>query len=131
MLGEKVIEERGKVTSTRVLETSPLPKVETSFEARGTILGIEHSSNGTYWSVMRPSGILYGEGNGVMMTKEGVITWSGNGVGKISGGAISFRGAIYYQTTVERFLRLNGVAGIFEYQVDENGNTQSQVFEWK
>lgn len=132
MLGEKIAETKGKVTNTRVLETSPQPKVETTFESTGKILGIEGKEVGTYWSVMQPSGVLNGEGHGVIMTKEGVVTWTGSGVGKITTtGRTSYRGAIYYKTTVERLLSLNGIAAIFEYEVDENGNTQAQVFEWK
>jgi hypothetical protein len=132
MLGEKLIEEKGKITSMRVLETSPQPKLETTFEARGILLGMEHRTIGTYWSVIQPSGTLYGEGSGVVMTKEGVATWKGSGAGKLTErGGVSFRGAIYYQTAAERLLLLNGVAAIFEYEADENGNTSSEGFEWK
>jgi hypothetical protein len=132
MLGEKILEEKGRVTSTRVLETTPQPKVETTFEAQGTLLGIEHRTIGTYWSVIQPSGIMYGEGNGVVTTKEGLLTWKGSGAGKLTArGGVSYRGAIYYQTTVERLLRLNGIAVIFEYEVDENGNTNAVASEWK
>jgi hypothetical protein len=99
MLGEKLIEEKGKITSMRVLETSPQPKLETTFEARGILLGMEHRTIGTYWSVIQPSGTLYGEGSGVVMTKEGVATWKGSGAGKLTErGGVSFRGAIYYKT---------------------------------
>ena len=132
MLGEKLVEEKGKITSTRVLETTPQPKLETTFESRGTLLGMEHRTVGTYWSVIQPSGAVYGEGSGVVMTKEGVATWKGSGAGKFTEhGGVLFRGAIYYQTGVERLLRLNGVAVIFEYEADENGNTSSVGFEWK
>ncbi len=132
MLGEKIVEEKGKVASKRVLETSPQPKVETSFEAQGTILGVQHKTIGTYWSVIQPSGTLYGEGNGVAMTKEGVLTWKGSGVGKFTErGGISYRGTIYYQTTIERLLRLNGTAVIFEHEVDEENNINTIGYEWK
>jgi hypothetical protein len=132
MLGEKVVEEKGKVTSTRVLESSPQTKIETSFEAQGKILGIEHRTIGTYWSVIQDSGTLYGEGNGVLMTKEGTASWKGGGAGKfLENGGVQFRGAIYYQTKVERLLRLNGLTVVFEYEADGNGNTNSFGFEWK
>jgi hypothetical protein len=75
MLGEKVLEEKGKVVSKRVIETSPQPKIEITFEASGSIFGLEHRTIGTYWSVMQPNGQMYGEGNGIVMTKEGVGTW--------------------------------------------------------
>jgi hypothetical protein len=38
---------------------------------------------------------------------------------------------VYYQSSSERLQRLNGVAGIFEHEADENGNTLGKVYEWK
>jgi len=132
MLGEQIAEERGKITSKRVLETTPQPKVEITFEAKGKILGIEHQSLGTYWSVMQPNGFLYGEGNGLVMTKEGNASWKGSGVGRLTDrGTTSYRGVLYYQTNVERLRRLNGVAVVFEYETDENDNSSSKSYEWK
>src|SRR5688572_5744232 len=129
MLGETVLEERGKVTTTRVLESGPQAKVETTFEAQGKLAGIDHRTTGTYASVLLPGGVLYGEGNGFVVTKEGIATWKGSGAGKFTErGGVQFRGAIYYQTNVERLLKLNGVAVIFEYEVDENGNTNATGF---
>jgi hypothetical protein len=132
MLGEKIVEEKGKVTARRVIETHPQTKVETSFEAKGTILGLEHQTIGTYWSIIQPNGLMYGEGNGLAITKEGVASWKGSGVGRFNErGGISYRGAIYFQTTIERLVRLNSVAAIFEYDTDANDNTTAQIFEWK
>lgn len=135
MLGEQLGEERGKVTGTRVLPPDGQGlKVEVSFQAAGRILGVETTDVGTYWSVVRPDGFLFGEGHGVVTSKDGdVATWTGNGVGKLTGrgSAASWRGAIYYQSASPKFARLNGVAGVFEYEVDENGNTQAKIWEWK
>ena len=82
---------------------------------------------------MRPDGTLYGEGQGVIMGKKGhLATWVGQGVGMIKkDGAVSYRGALYYQTSSPGWARLNSVAGIFEYEVDVQGNTQAQLWEWK
>ncbi len=83
----------------------------------------------TYWSVMRSVGGLYGEGQGVTMTKDGeVATWTGHGVGKFTGrvSAVSFRGAVYFQTSSAKLARLNTVAVDFEHEVDENGNTHAK-----
>ena len=132
MLGEKIGEARGKITGTRVLETHPTVKVETSFEAKGTLVGLEANEIGTYWSVMDSNGVLYGEGNGIVMTPEGPASWKGSGTARSKGGrAASFRGAIFYQTQVERLRSLNGIAVVFEFDVDDNGNTQAKIFEWK
>ncbi|MEW6363670.1 MAG: hypothetical protein AB1714_03415 [Acidobacteriota bacterium] len=134
MLGENLGTETGKVTSQRVLPNpGGGPKMETSFQGTGTILGVPTTDVGTYWSVLRPDGTLYGEGQGVLMGKGGeVATWVGQGVGTFKkDGAISYRGAIYYQTASSRLSRLNGVAVVFEYEIDGQGNTRSEVWEWK
>ena len=134
MLGEKIGELTGKITSQRVLSIEGgTPKMETSFEQNGSLLATNIKETGTYWTVLRPDGTLYGEGQGVTMTKDGkVATWKGHGVGvtKKDGGA-SYRGAIYYQTMPPRLSRLNKIAVLFEYEVDANGNTHSEYWEWK
>ena len=55
---------------------------------------------GTYPSGGRPDGSLYGDGQGVSITADGEpILWKGSGVGKIlAGGAVSYRGILYYRT---------------------------------
>jgi hypothetical protein len=76
---------------------------------------------------------LYGEGQGVAMSKEGdLATFIGQGVGTIrKDGGGSFRGAVYYQSASPKWSRLNSVAAIFEHEVDGEGNVRSQVWEWK
>ncbi|HYM10085.1 MAG TPA: hypothetical protein VEU62_05115, partial [Bryobacterales bacterium] len=87
----------------------------------------------TYQAGTRPDGTLFGTGRGVGLTKEGdVVTWFGHGVGKFGeGGAVSYRGAVYYQTASPKFARLNSVAGVFEFEVDAKGNTHGKIWEWK
>lgn len=135
MLGEMIGEFRGKVTGNRVLPSEgQAPKVETSFQQSGKILGVEATDMGTYWSAVRAGGSLYGEGQGVTMTKDGeMAAWTGNGVGRFTGrsSAVSFRGAIYYQTSSAKLARLNSVAIVFEYETDENGNTHAKFWEWE
>ena len=137
MLGEKLGEMQGKVTSQRVLQSDgPAPKVETSFEISGTMVGTEATMMATYWSTVLPDGSLYGEcpRQGVIMTKEGEMgTWSGTGAGRFTGrgSAVSFRGVVYFQTTSQKLARLSGTAVVYEWEVDENGNGQASFFEWK
>src|SRR5262245_14619469 len=134
MLGEKIGESSGKVTSRRVLANpGGGPKMETSFEATGRLLGVDETETGTYWSVVRPDGTLYGEGQGILMGRGGeMATWIGQGIGKVQkDGSVSYRGAVYYQTSSPSWSRLNSVAAIFEYEVDAQGSSSSQVWEWK
>ncbi len=133
MLGEKIYESSGKITSRRVLPNpGGGPKMETTFEGSGTMLGVEGTETTTYWSVIRPDGSLYGEGQGVFMGKQGeVATWVGQGVGTVKeDGGVSFRGATYAQSSSPALSRLNSIAGVFEYDADAEGNSRVQTWEW-
>lgn len=137
MLGEKLGEFQGKVTGQRILPPDgSSPKVETSFEIHGTVLGIEATMMGTYWAAVRPDGTLYGEcpQQGVIMTWDGEIgTWTAAGVGRFTGqgSAVSFRGAIYFQTMPQKLARLTQVAVLYEWDIDEHGNARTPLWEWK
>jgi hypothetical protein len=134
MQGEKIGEESGKVTSRRVLPNpGGSPKMETSVQTDVTLLGVKATNTVTYWSAVRPDGTLYGEGHGIVMGKEGdLATFIGQGVGTIKkDGSVSFRGALYYQSSSPKWSRLNSVAAIFEHEVDSAGNVHSQSWEWK
>jgi hypothetical protein len=134
MQGEKIAEESGKITAQRVLANpGGPPKMETSFRASTTLLGVKGRAIGTYWSVVRPDGTLYGEGQGVLTGEDGhMATWIGQGVGTIKkDGSASFRGAVFYQTSSPKWLRLNSVAAIFEHEVDTQGNIRNDFWEWK
>ena len=68
----------------------------------------------------------------VLSANGGAATWKGGGVGKFGeGGAVGYRGAIYYSTATPGLARLNGVAVVFEFDVDAEGNTHSKIWEWK
>jgi hypothetical protein len=134
MQGDKIGESTGKVTGRRVLPNpGGGPKMETSFEASGKLLGVEETETGTYSAVVRPDGSLFGEGQGIIMGKGGeVATWVGQGVGTVKkDGAVSYRGAVYYQTSAPGWSRLNSVAAIFEFEVDAQGNSRALLWEWK
>jgi hypothetical protein len=134
MQGDKISEETGKVTSRRVLPNpGGAPKMETTAQSDLTLLGVKATSTVTYWAVLRPDGTLYGEGHGIVMSKEGdMATFVGQGVGiPKQDGSVSFRGAVYYQTSSPKWSKLNSVAAIFEHDVDAEGNVRSQSWEWK
>jgi len=129
MLGELIGETRGKRIVRRIL---PDGKVEVSFEEAGTFLGAAATGFGTYWAEVRPDGTLFGEGQGVVMTKDGAMaSWKGMGVGKFVGGGVSYRGTLSYYSASPALSRLNSVATVFEYDVDEAGNSHTKAWEWK
>jgi hypothetical protein len=132
MLGELIGENAGKRIVRRVLEMNP-PTIEVSFEESGKMLGIGTTGFGTYTSVVRADGSLYGEGQGGFSTAEGeMAVWKGSGQGKIGpGGALSYRGILYFQTASQKLARLNAAPGVFEYEVDAEGKTRTKIWEWK
>jgi len=134
MQGEKIGDESGRVTLRRTIANpGGAPKVETTFEASGSILGVNHMTIGTYVSMIRPDGTLFGEGQGVARGKDGAMaSWVGQGVGAFKpDGGVSYRGALFYQSPSSQWARLNSVAAIFEFEVDGQGNTKAQIWEWK
>jgi hypothetical protein len=132
MLGDLIGESNGKRIVRRILSIEP-PTAEVSFEDSGNMLGVPINGTGTYTSVVNPDGSIYGEGQGLIMTQDGDgITWKGSGQGKFgAGGAVSYRGMLFYRTTSQKLARLNNICGAFEYEVDATGNTKSKVWEWK
>jgi hypothetical protein len=133
MLGELIGEESGTVTSQRVLDSEDLPRMEASFEAQGSYLGVKVVDHGTYTAEMRADGTLYGQGQGVMMGAAGeMATWKASGVGLVGAdGSVRYAGSIFFKTSVPAWNELNRCAGAFEYSVDADSNTAAQVWTWK
>ena len=132
MLGDKIGETTGKRLVRRVLSVDPLT-AEVSFEDSSQMLGVPTTGIGTYTSVARPDGSIYGEGQGMNTTADGeAITWTGTGLGHFGpGGSVSYRGMLFFRTTSQKLARLNNACGAFEYEVDPAGATVSKVWEWK
>lgn len=135
MLGELIGEDKGKITNVRVLPSDGSgPKLEVSFQGAGKLLGQDVSEVASYISTLMPSGVFNGVGQGLVTTKKGeVATWSGTGVGKPTGNgmAASWRGSICYQTMSHSLAGLNKIVAIFEFEVDDHGNTSGKLWEWK
>ena len=134
MLGEKIGEGIGKVISQRVLPAvAGVPTVETSFQSKGKLMGLDSSETGTYCATLRPDGTLFGQGQGIVQGPPGeVASWTGQGVGLPQrDGSIKYRGAIYFESKSPTWSRLATVAALFEYEVDAQGQTKGQLFEWK
>jgi hypothetical protein len=140
VLGELIEEESGKITGRRVVDVEG-PKIESSFTMNGKCGGQDETDIGTYWGVMREGageqGVVYGEAQGVMTTKDGqgMATYTVQGIGRFtSPGKIRFHGSVFYRTTPTsggKLSSLNNKVGVFEYQEDEQGNCSVKVWEWK
>ena len=132
MLGDLLGETTGKRLVRRVISVEP-PTAEISLEESGKMLGANTNGFGTYTSSVRADGSIYGEGQGLLMSQDGdAVTWKGSGLGKFKErGAVSYRGILYYRTASQKLARLNNAIGVFEYEVDPEGNTRTKIWEWK
>jgi hypothetical protein len=43
----------------------------------------------------------------------------------------NWRGALFYETAAAELTRLDEIAVLFEYEVDESGKSEGHLFEWK
>ena len=70
--------------------------------------------------------------SGFVVTASGqTATFTGNGTGRFTGpGHLTWRGALFYETTSDELSSLNGIAVVFEYQVAD-GKSEGRLFEWK
>ena len=135
MLGELIYEQKGKISGYRVLDTEG-PTIETTITGTGIINGIEVTYIVTYWS--KPANdsdgkTFYAEGQGVILTKDGeMATWKGYGIGHYNGRNRTDKGSVFFKTSTNGKLAfLNNKIGVFEYEADENGNTNGKIWEWK
>jgi len=131
MLGELIYEGSGKRNVRRVVSIDPV-QLEVTFEGSGKMHGLDVMEIGTYHTMIRSDGTLYGEGQGVIMSADGdLVTWKGTGTGSVKAGTVSYRGSISYHTASPKLARLNTVAGVFEFESGQDGSTQAKVWEWK
>lgn len=135
MLGNIIYESKGQITNQRVIGIEG-PTLEISLSSNGIINGeIEVTETVTYESTPQQGGIIYGEGQGILMTKDGneLVTVQPQGIGKYTGsGSVRFAGSVFFNTISNGKLAfLNDIVGVFEYEMDVSGATHIKVWEWK
>ena len=134
MLGEK-LGSMQLTTSNKVLPSiDGLPSFETTTMGAGTLVGAEVQGMATYTSDMRSDGTLYGEcpNSGVVMAQDGVATFTATGIGRFTDdGGSSFKGMVYFQTSAPSLSSLNGMAVVYDWLVDAEGNASWDMWEWK
>jgi hypothetical protein len=132
MLGEQITELKGKMTGRRVLDVEG-PTIEISVSASGNANGIAVNESLTYVAKPISTGVLHGKGQGIVMAGDSeMATLAGEGIGKIITNGVKWRGAIFYRTASSgKLSSLNNVVGVFEAEVDSEGNFTEKVWEWK
>jgi hypothetical protein len=135
MLGELLGEMEGKVSSSsqRVVDVKGRT-METTVMASGSLKGVQVTETLTYVANPTSKGVLHGVGNGIITTEDGdIVTFTGEGIGAFdASGVLKWRGAIFFDTSSEGKLgSLNNIVGVFEAQVDAQGNFRDKTWEWK
>ena len=134
MLGEKV----GSISGPTAMNALPAVNGSPSFETvasglSGTHAGTDVTSFATYSATLRADGSFYGEcpNSGVIMAADGVATFRATGIGSpTADGGFSFRGVVYFESTAPSLSSLNGVAVVYDWDVDASGNASWELWEW-
>ncbi|HXP50636.1 MAG TPA: hypothetical protein VN922_11810, partial [Bacteroidia bacterium] len=91
--------------------------------------------NGPITFVSKPSsqGVLHGKGQGVLLSEESeMATYTAEGIGKITPSGVKWRGAVFLGAGSNgRLAFLNNVVGVFEAEIDMEGNFSEKSWEWK
>ena len=133
MLGELIGETKGKISNRNVVSVEG-PTIETTISSSGTLNGVQVNEILTYVASQSSKGILHGIGKGVINTQDGEIaTFTGEGIGRFdASGLLTWRGAIFFHTSSDGKLEfLNNKVGVFEAQVDSQGNFTDKTWEWE
>jgi hypothetical protein len=107
--------------------------MEASVSVRGSAKGIPINGSITY--VTRPSspGVLRGKAQGVLTSEElEMVTFTAEGIGRITTYGMKVCGAVFLSTgSTGKLVFLNDVVGIFEAEIDTEGNFSEETWELK
>lgn len=132
MLGEQISELKGKITSSRVLDVEG-PIIEASESASGNVRSTPINESRTFTAKPVCPGVLHGRGQVVMMGGDSeMATFTGEGIGRITAIGANWRGVFFYGTvSTGKLSFLNNIVGLFEVEIDSEGNFTEKVWEWK
>jgi hypothetical protein len=143
-LGEPLFVEQGRIIGQRVLTVAPQPQLETSFMANtsinnGTGSIVNAINIGTTTTTLNVDGTFRGEGQGVLRTIGGdFASWTSQAVGNLApGGNIIVHGVTFWSTplssstTSSELAFMNGMIGLFEMEIDSQGNLSVTEWEWE
>ncbi len=130
MLGDMIVEGRGKVTGVRVMENGV---IELTAMCRGKFLDDEVNVIYTAERTPRPDGTEYAEVRGVLTGKSGAAgQFKCNGNTRTDANVTRIvRGAMCLSFPPGKFAQFNGQAIAYEMETDKEGNVQVRGWAWK
>jgi hypothetical protein len=113
-----------------------------SVSVSGTMKGIQIQEMITFIGTpATEKGVINGVGKGVIMAAADgggevpeMVTYAGEGVGRFSSsGSIKWRGSVFFGTSSagSKLAFLNNMMGVFESEIDADGNFSEKEWEWK
>ncbi len=132
MLGEQIGELKGKIAGQRVLDVEG-PTMETSVSIEGSFRGTQVKQHLTYIAKPVSPGVLHGKAKGVMIAGESeMVVSTGEGIGRVTPSGVRWRGSGFFRTSsTGKLAFLNNLVGLFETEVDTEGNFTEKIWEWK
>jgi hypothetical protein len=141
-LGNPFFVEQGRIIGQRVLAIAPQPQLESSFIANASInsaggnVVINAINTGTTVSTLNDDDRAFsGKGQGILRTEGGdMATWTSQSVGNLTPeGNIMTHGITFWSTpsTTGELAFMNGMIGLFEFQLDREGNLSVREWEWE
>ena len=140
MLGELIYESTGKIVSQKVVDTGDInslsAKVELSYSGSGYMQGIGNvTETWTFVNTHLSNNIIQGIGKGVIMTDDGNAVATATELGRgfhMSPETIVYPGARVFSTDSNGKLAfLNELVGVTQWEVDNLGNYNVKMWQWK
>jgi hypothetical protein len=133
MLGEQIAELKGKIVSQRVLDVEG-PTMETSVSIQGSFRGTQVRQTLTYVAKPVSPGVLHGKAKVVthIHGESELVVSTHEGIGRITPSGVTWRGTGFFRTSsTGKLAFLNNLVGLFETEVDTEGNFTEKIWEWK
>ena len=137
-IGNLRYQERGRVTSQRVIDGNG-PVVENSYSAAGTLTAngaatdrIPVTNIGTIKVFFRSGGATYGEGQGVMTSRNGEIaTWISQGIAQAdqAGNIVAIGSAILGPSSTGSLAFFNNMVLVYKQVVDQTNNVSTRAWQ--
>ena len=137
-IGNLRYEERGRVTGQRVIDVNRT-LVENSYSAAGTLRAngaardrIPVTNIGTIKVFFRSGGTTYGEGQGVMTSRNGEIaTWISQGIAQAdqAGNIVAIGSAILGPSLTGSLAFFNNMVLVYKQVVDQTNNVSTRAWQ--
>lgn len=134
ILGKPFFDERGKITSRRVINTESPVKIEISLTSTGIMNGLNATDRSTFISTVRPDRTVFSKGSGILTAEGGEIAmYTFEGLGRYyQDGILRSNGISFLETeSTGKLAFLNNLVGIFKNEIDPAGNTATKTWELK